>query len=352
MIYEKFYKTNILQKYDKFYSFLNDINEQYDYKLLLPNYLHKEYKESLSLFEDRINQLDSNVMFLDNIIKYKKLFSLLQPAKINLALYKIFLNKEKNESLKKSLRSFKPVRFYTQDTDYDLTNNVTGRLVVKNGPSILTLPARYRSILESRFNEGNIISIDFSSLEPRFCLKLLGKDTKEDLYEDFNKKLDLNLDRSIIKRAIISVLYGAHHSSLKEISASKSRLIFESIREFFELDKLLEHSSNIDSFGIRRNYLGRPLWNLEVKKENILINNYIQSSAVDIALNYFHELLGNIDLEKAVPLFVLHDAMIFDLSSDYIEEFINVIKLGYNHEKLGNFPIKSEIFNLKHKEEI
>jgi len=352
MIYEKIYKTNILNKYNKFYSFLDSIDENYDFRLLLPDYLHQEYEESMVLFNDRVQHLDSNVMFLTNIEKYKKLFNLLQPAKINLALYKIFLNKEKNESLKKSLKSFKPLNFYTQNILYSLTNNVTGRLVVKSGPSILTLPARYRSILETRFNQGNIVSIDFSSLEPRFCLKLLDKDTKEDLYEDFNKKLDLNLDRSIIKRAIISVLYGAHHSSLKEISASKSKLIFESIREYFELDKLLKYSSNIDSFGIRRNYAGRPLWNLEVKKENILINNYIQSSAVDIALNYFYDLLENINLKKAIPLFVLHDAMIFDLSSDYIEEFSNIIRLGYDHKKLGNFPIKSEIFNLKHKEEI
>ena len=92
------------------------------------------------------------------------------------------------------------------------------------------------------------------------------------------------------------------------------------------------------------------MWNLEEVKENILINNYLQSSAVDIALDYFSRLISEIDEQRIVPLFVLHDAMIFDIDKSYLEEFNNIIKKGYVHEKLGKFPLKTEIFNLKNQD--
>lgn len=347
---EKFYKTDILKTYYKHFDFLSKHSNYYDIEEALPLHVKNSYIEDKNSLIEKVSVLDSKDKYICKAKLHELFLNSLKPSKINVIAYKAFLEVEKNASIKHTLETFKPSKSYTKNISYSTTNNVTGRLVVESGPNILTLPKKNRSIITSRFEGGKILSVDFSSLEPRLCLKLVGKDADIDLYEHLNSSLELNLDRKVIKRAIISVLYGAHYTSLKEISQTKSKVLFEFIKDFFGLDKVLEISKNKDEHGIRRNFEGRPLWNLEETKENILINNYLQSSAVDIALDYFASIVSELDNIKAVPLFVLHDAMIFDIEQSYLEEFEKVILKGYTHKKLGKFPLKSEIFNLKNEE--
>jgi len=349
IIEEKIYKTKHLDKYKNYFKFIDSITSSYELIDILPNHIKDSFSQDLIFLKETCKTLDQEKNFIELISKTNSFLDSLFRSKVNLITYKAFLEVEQNESVKNTIRSFKPIRGYSNKVYYNTLSNVTGRLTVKSGPSILTLPKKYRSILETRFSQGSIISIDFSSLEPRLCLKLSGKNANQDLYQEINSILDLNLNRSVIKRAIISVLYGAHYTSLKDISETKSKALFDCIKDYFCLDKILAISKNIDKHGIRRNYEGRPLWNLKEEKENILINNYIQSSAVDIALKYFSSLPQILNLEKAVPLFVLHDAMIFDIQSDYLKEFKLIISQGYEHDKLGNFPLKMEIFNNKNQ---
>ena len=131
----------------------------------------------------------------------------------------------------------------------------------------------------------------------------------------------------------------------KFIEQGKIRYVGLSNETPWGLSKFLEISKNIDSIGIRRNYFGRPIWNGWEDKDHILINNYIQSSAVDIALTYFTELTKEVNTNLSVPLYILHDAIIFDVSDDYYHNFVNIIKKGYNNSTLGKFPLKIEIFN-------
>ena len=69
-------------------------------------------------------------------------------------------------------------------------------------------------------------------------------------------------------------------------------------------------------------------------------NNYIQSTAVDVCLLYFSDLCNNIDLNSAVPLYIIHDALLLDVKKEYFDKFNNIISLGYENDKLGNFPIE------------
>ena len=142
------------------------------------------------------------------------------------------------------------------------------------------------------------------------------------------------------------MLYGAGYESLRNIASSKAKIILETIKEYFKINKILQISKNIDELGIRRNYFGRPIWNLKEQKENILINNYIQSSAVDVALTYFSDLVKKIDLDKAVPNFIIHDAIVFDVESSYLNEFNDIINIKYKFKDLGFFPITTEEFNV------
>ncbi len=349
----RLYDIQSLHKYNKYFKFLlEEVSENsIDERQILPDYLIENHNSDIEIANNKIKELDDEFNYSELFISYNKLFNTLKSPKINSLYYRIACNMEKNETITSCLSTFQPNRdSFSEVTHYNLANNISGRLTVKNGPSILTLPKRHRKILDTRFTNGDVLSLDFSSLEPRFCLSLIGKQIKGDLYDEIKNVLGLDVDRVIIKRAIISVLYGAHYTSLKGISEARAKDVFFSIKEFFELDRLLEFATNVDSKGLRKNYFGRPLWNLEEQKENILTNNYIQSSAVDLALSYFTSLVGKLNTDVFVPIFVLHDAIIFDVNNDYKEEFLNVVNEGYTHDKLGYFPLELDIFNIKTQE--
>lgn len=341
----KLYKIDYLKDFNKYLTFFSDINEtSFDIKEVLPLYKVEDYNTSLKNNLNILNKYDQKTNYKENIKKYNSLFSNLQKSCIDLLAYKAFKEIEKNESILNTLKSFKPYNKFTQKVLYEKYNNVSGRLVVKSGPKILTLPSRYRSILKSRFTNGSVYSIDFSALEPRITAKLSETKSGDDIYEDILALLSYNADRSVIKKAVISSIYGANYTSLENLSVDKSKELFDVINNYFDFKKILEMSSNIDEFGIRRNYFGRPIWNLEENKENILINNYIQSSAVDISLLYFSELVSLTD--KIIPLFVLHDALIVDIDDKNFNDVQQIVKKGYTNDKLGHFPLKIEKFNI------
>ena len=341
----KLYKIDYLKDFNKYLTFFSDINEtSFDIKEVLPLYKVEDYNTSLENNLNILNKYDQKTNYKENVKKYNNLLHNLQKSCIDLLVYKAFKEIEKNESILNTLKSFKPYNKFTQKVLYEKYNNVSGRLVVKSGPKILTLPSRYRSILKSRFTNGSVYSIDFSALEPRITAKLSETKSGDDIYEDILALLSYNADRSVIKKAVISSIYGANYTSLENLSVDKSKELFDVINNYFDFKKILEMSSNIDEFGIRRNYFGRPIWNLEENRENILINNYIQSSAVDISLLYFSELVSLTN--KIIPLFVLHDALIVDIDDKNFNDVQQIVKKGYINDKLGHFPLKIEKFNI------
>lgn len=345
----RLYKLEFNDELKNFYRFFDVIGESYNEIDVLPCHMIESYNEVKIELDKGIEFLDKNIDYIEKINQFYELFGIIDNAKVDALAYKAISSIENNASIKSLLVKFKPRKGYSAKIEYDMLSNVSGRLNVLKGPNVLTLPKRCRSIFESRFNDGKVLSVDFVNLEPRLMLKLVNKEVSGDIYNEIKRILDFEneLDRSIIKRAVISVLYGASHESLRNISAVKAVKIFESVKSFFEIEKLLKLSLNIDTRGVRRNYFGRPIWNLDETKENILINNYIQSSAVDVALQYFCHLTNILDLNRAVPIFLIHDAIIFDVEKEYINDFNNIIKKGYNDKDLGNFPLSISQFNTK-----
>ena len=226
---------------------------------------------------------------------------------------------------------------------YNQTSTITGRLTDHSGcPKILTLPARCRKIFESRWQrDGDLLYIDFKNLEPRVIRKINGKDAGDDIYTEISSSLDFEVDRIIIKRGIISTLYGSA-SQIKGLSKDRSDAVLIATKKYFNLRNILEKAAIVNNIGCRNNYFGRPIWNIEETKDNKLINNYIQSTAVDIALSYFSEICTKINFELCKPIFIIHDALILDVHNDYKSDIINILSKGYNCKKLGYFPVEIE----------
>lgn len=339
---DELFKLSLLKRYNKyFYMYTKDISLK-ETKLILPDSVVNEFDESINEFKNQIDSIDT-LNYANNITTYYDKFKKFSSACIDTKVYNLLKIKEKNETLQHVLKTFS-YSINTKETrkvEYELNKTTTGRLVVKQGsPSILTLPKKYRTIFQSRYiHDGELLMIDFKSLEPRIAKKLTSNEIYEDIYEEINRLTEENLDRSVIKKAVISTLYGSH-SSLDNISKEKTEKLMETCKQFFEYDELIKLSDNPCNEGYRKNYFGRPIHNEEETRTNVIVNNYLQSTAVDVALMYFCKLIDLVDNQKCKPLFVIHDAIVFDTHNSYKNDLVNIVKQGYNCEKLGYFPLE------------
>ena len=250
-----------------------------------------------------------------------------------------YLLLEQNETLKTNLLGFKN----NKEVVYSRSETSTGRLSSKSQANILTLPRKYRNIFKSSFEKGKLFYIDFVSLEPRIMRKLGGWDCQGDIYEEIMSSLELDIDRSIVKQAIISAVYGSSKKSLySKISKDKVDQLCSYIDKYLCVDQCLEMAQESSENGHRTNFWGRILWNNHVTEENVILNNYVQSTAVDVALSGFSKVYERLDKNQAKPIFIIHDALMIDVEEHYINEFVKEVKQGYNCNILGNFPISVE----------
>jgi hypothetical protein len=340
---EKLYKINIMKKYEKYLSMFNSDIENIE--IILPEHVIDKYRSDLDLEKDAILEFDKEIDYLKVFEKNQHIFDSLASCKINVLAYNAFLEFEKNETILSSLRSFKPVNGFARKCRYDQNRTITGRLVnTDNSPRILTLPTRCRKILDSRWgSEGVLYSIDFKTLEPRVVRKINKKECSDDVYQEILESLDFDIDRSIIKRGIISILYGST-SQIKGLSRERSTAVLDATKNYFDLESLYYKASKTFRNEYRTNYFGRPLWNLEEENKNKVINNYVQSSAVDIALSYFSSIISEVDIESCIPVFIIHDALVFDIKKSYEKTFLELVKKGYCCSRLGYFPLEATKF--------
>jgi hypothetical protein len=265
-----------------------------------------------------------------------QLFDFLQPAKINTEKYKQYINLDTTSHAE----SFAPSEEgYARPVEYDRLSTITGRLKTVSGPRILLLPKVYRGIMESRWGtKGKIISLDYSSLEPRTLLAVSGgQPIERDVYTHIKDYLFGNINnvnRATVKKIVLSELYGAGLESIKEKLPGVQDVawIVNEIRNYFGIEKLKEKLySEWVSTGQRyiTNFYGR-----RVKTENThtLINHYVQSTAVDISLQGFLNILQFLKemdrLLDIVPLFILHDAIILDVNENAFTLLNALCKIG------------------------
>ena len=337
----KLYKIEILEKWSKFLSMFDkaDVNM----KDLLPDHFYNEWLLDVELAEKELNEKDISLDYLKKFSYSQKIFNSLFPAKINGLAFRAFKEIEKNETILSNLDSFRPTGGFASVVEYDQVSTITGRLVNKKRRSkILTLPARCRKIFESRWQkDGELLYVDFKTLEPRVIRKINGKESPDDIYTALADALDFEVDRVIVKRGIISTLYGLN-SCIEGLRKTRSDKVLGATKEYFDIDSILLHASKENVIGCRNNYFGRPIWNIKEDKTNKLVNNYIQSTAVDVALSYFSELCEVLNLDLCKPIFIIHDALILDVHNDYKNDVVNIVKKGYNCIKLGHFPVEIE----------
>lgn len=288
----------------------------------------------------------TSIAYYENAwVQGSSLFERLRPAKVDGQKVDAILADSVHNS--QVVSTFKPRSGgFAQPVIYDRFGTVTGRLTVESGPNILLLKKEYRPVLKSSFQNGLVVSLDFSSLEARILLYESGGSCDEqDLYEFIARKVGGGASRSIVKAAVLAELYGSSKNALAltlGMSYDSLAIFISKVEEIINTKKLLGRlKKEFLSQGTITNKYGRKL-EVARPQDNIFINYYAQSTGVDVSLMGFNQALNILGSEGIRPLFVLHDALILDVRDDRLKDVESITTLripGYS----SPFPLKMEV---------
>lgn len=320
----------------------------YDYapwsKVMPPKRFKKIFAQFISDIQ-RCQEKISASEYSNFFVETNRLFSYLRPSTISEARCRKLLKQGDNHSLKNILEMSRgnilPVPLYNR------TSTKTGRLTIKGGPQILTLKKEFRTIFTPAKKGNKLYEIDFTSLEPRVALNIAGKPTGSDIYTSFSKERGLNVQRDISKLAILCSLYGAGTAKLDSVLRSSSHSISASalmkeVNEHFQITVLSKALRSQASEGAITNCFGRPIV-VDEARDAILVNNFLQSSATDIALAGFLDFCEKLK-DDVKPIFIIHDALIFEADPNKLDSVVQYINNGYELSEVGNFPLSISEF--------
>jgi len=243
-------------------------------------------------------------------------------------------NNKKGMTVEASLRSFVSKTNKAPKIVYDQAGTATGRLTVKRGPRILTLPSRYRDIIKAAPG-CEVVQIDLVSAEPRTALYVAGKEAKGDVYEQISADLNLSVERDVVKVASLSALYGAGSSSLSTLLGSKPKAqrVINSLRSHFGVQRIESQLvADLKTNGYITNLFGRKLMTRKDEYQKVY-SHFMQSTTSDAAICMFSqacELLRKED-PNFKPFYVIHDALVCEVTSNLrprLEEMTQKLSLG------------------------
>ena len=251
-----------------------------------------------------------------------------------------YFKKNKKTTNKSVLKSFETLNGFLDPAVYSNTSTSTGRMTIKSGPQILTAPKKMRNFIRPSSSKNLIAQADFVSLEPRVGRFLAGGNPDKDVYESIGKSVfDNKLNRDQVKKAFLPAIYGAGHRTLSSMlpDGIKAKDVIHSLREYLNFNEIVSSKrEELRKEGVMKNYFGRPVIPSS-DRDTVIYNNWLQSSAVSISLLGFKKLLDNFSFLS--PLFLIHDAIIFEFPKEKEKEVKDFLESGVDIENIGNFPM-------------
>ena len=307
---------------------------QVPWPLVIPPAVLGEHARAVaSSVEDSLDMLGD---YAEVLAASRNILCALQPSKIDVPA----LRSCENSTFNGPLESFEPGPDFMCEPPVYSHATATGRLTVKRGPKILTLHRDHRRILASRFSSGKMMQVDFVSLEPRVLRLLKTGSAPKDLYSDISERIGGGSARRQVKLAVLRCLYGSSSAGIAdEIGDGGSRLVKE-VEDYFGLKALQARLlAELKSSGTIKNHWGRPL--REATNGHLLVSHFTQSTAVDVSLMGFGALFDRIKEEDldAVPCFVLHDALLLDVSHQHMQRIQAIADDGIDIDGLGHFEV-------------
>lgn len=307
---------------------------QVPWPLIIPQRVLGDHLRNLeSVLEESIERLGD---YTETLASSRRVLSMLRPARIDLAALRV----EQGRSSSSVLDSFEPGSDSLCQVPVYSHGTATGRLTVREGPRILTLQKEHRRILSSRFEGGRMMQVDFISLEPRVLRLLEEGFAPVDIYSDVSERLGGAASRRQVKLATLKLLYGSSRAGITEEIGSVGGKALRSIEEYFGLPSLRARlASELGKSGIIKSMWGRPL--PEATETHLLVSHFTQSTAVDVAMGGFSDMMERIRGEDLdiIPCYVLHDALLLDVHPDAETRLTEIVGEGLDVEGLGHFEV-------------
>ena len=336
----------IPEKFKKSFEHLNTKGVGIPWRHVLPK---KVFRENFKRFVSELCEIEK--LFTENdypefFVRSNHLFSNLSQAKVDTTLMRKILQKNDSHVLKKMLSG--SAGSFLDVPSYDRVSTKTGRLTIKKGPQVLTLKREFRSVFTPASPKKKLYEIDFVSLEPRVALNLAGVNASSDVYLSFIQSCKIPVSRDTAKLAVLCSLYGAGQLRLEQVlrrddADVKASYLVRAVSDYFKLSELKRMLREQSAEGMILNYFGRPI-EVDNVRESILVNNYLQSTATDVAIAGFHEFTKAF-ANKCNSLFVIHDALIIEAEDKHLTDIKRYVDRGYNVPGLGNFPLKLKEFS-------
>ncbi len=83
--------------------------------------------------------------------------------------------------------------------------------------------------------------------------------------------------------------------------------------------------------------------NITLRDKNNMLNYFLQSSAVDIAMLGFSQIIDKAQDLGAVPIYVIHDALLLDCPQESVQLIAEKISQPVNISGVGKFPVSIEV---------
>lgn len=279
------------------------------------------------------------------LAKRLEVLDTLQNARIDRGELVQRINSEKDATQVSNLKTFAPDRDgFARVATYEGVSTSTGRMNVASGPRILTLRKEHRGLIKSFWgDEGEIVSIDYSSLEPRVALAFGGHSPAGDVYEWIDEEIfEGKLGRPRAKILTLSLIYGMSLHSARSKYGDVKHSAKKRLRSMFSVDEMSKKLDALDENKLR-NHFGRPIFPDSKSK---LFNAFVQSTAVDVAVIGFGEIIARLrEAGGCRPLFLIHDEIICDVpvsvSSVMEGIFKDGIEINLQNESVS-FPVTVE----------
>lgn len=301
------------------------------------------YKETLKNFLDAVSLMDvDNSYYETGYRNFRRLVSKFKPFKVDEKLLRKLFDSA-NDSLLTHLDSLLPHEDgFVRPPTYNFFGTRTGRLTVNTGPMVLTLPKEHRNLFISS-KKSRIIQIDFSSLEPRLLAALAKVSASEgDLYTELSEAcFSGKLSRDKTKIAVLGILYGMSVDTLSahiETPADDCRVILSTVKKHFKIKELLSRIERETYGDSTKNFFGKTI---EINRA-ALLNNYIQSSGVDVAHIGFDKLMMDVEFLgiEFKPMFLVHDALVGEVSEEDFSKLSSLVANGFYCSQLNCvFPL-------------